>query len=924
MSTIISRYIYIFLLSAILCCLGCRREAEPKYRIGFSQCTGNDDWRRNMLTEMKRELFYHPEMKLLYKDAESSSERQVAQIRELLKEKIDILLVSPNEATPLAPVIAEVYGKGIPVIILDRKAATDSFTAYIGGDNRNIGKLAAEYIAAQLKGKGRIIEVTGLRGSSPTVERHEGFRNTLAKYPGLQLTATLEGSWVASKTKDAAAKNDAAIRQTDIIFAQNDVMAYAMYQYCRDKGISNVRFIGVDASPYPDAGIDLVSRGVLSASLLYPSGGKEAISMAANILAGAKPPRNTLLQTVLIDSSNVKLMRLQIDKIQVQHQEIEKQQSLLQEQRRLYQDQQHLLRIVATSLCVAFLLGIVLFFILRTNRRINRQLKQQRDEILLQRDQLVEMTGKAEKATEAKFAFFTNLSHEFRTPLTLIQAPLENLLAGRQLSSIQKQQLELMRRNVVRLMRLVNQLLEFRRIESGKLQLKVSENELSAFVTDIMEAFKGIAVKKHIDFRLICRQPGIKAWLDQRLFDRVLYNLLSNAFKFTPDYGKVHIYLELSGTSEEAILRIEDDGAGMDENTLMHAFELFYQSRESEHKGTGIGLALSREIIQLHHGNISVKSKKGTGTAFTITLPASSAPFAQEEIQQEEEHVNVINESLHNYVEELENMAPIAIPVSRQEQSHSLLIIEDHPDLNSFLAGYLSEYYEVFHAGDGEEGLKLAFRHIPDIIICDIMLPGIDGIKVLETIKNDIRTSHIPVMLLSANNSEEQRIRGMQHKADAYISKPFNMQYLKESIASMLSNRALLKDHYITEPETRINTVQSNKPDRKFVNDFTAVVEENLGNDQFSVEDICTKLSISKMQLYRKVKQLLDCNVNDFILDARVKKAKYLLVNSQSTISEIAYTCGFSSPAYFSTVFKARCQQTPKMFREQAFKKPGV
>jgi signal transduction histidine kinase/DNA-binding response OmpR family regulator len=925
LSASFSRYIYLFLLPAIFCWLGCRQEAEPKYRIGFSQCTGNDDWRRNMLTEMKRELFYHPEMKLLYKDAESSSPRQVAQIRELLTENIDILLVSPNEATPLAPVIAEVYAKGIPVIILDRKAATDSFTAYIGGDNRNIGKLAAEYIAAQLHGKGRIIEVTGLSGSSPTVERHEGFRNALAKYPGLQLTATLEGSWVGDKTKEAAAKNEEALRQADIIFAQNDVMAYSMYQYCQDKGIDNVRFIGVDASPYPDAGIDLVSRGILSASLLYPSGGKEAISMAANILAGKKPPRNTLLQTVLIDSSNVKLMRLQIDKIQVQHQEIEQQQSLLQEQRRLYQDQQHLLRIVATSLCVAFLLGIVLFFILRTNRRINHQLKQQRDEILLQRDQLVEMTGKAEKATEAKFAFFTNLSHEFRTPLTLIQAPLENLLAGRQLSSIQKQQLELMRRNVVRLMRLVNQLLEFRRIESGKLQLKVSENDLPAFVTEIMEAFKGIAVKKHIDFRLISRQPGIKAWLDQRLFDRVLYNLLSNAFKFTPDYGKVHIYLELSGSSEEAILRIEDDGAGMDENTLMHAFELFYQSRESEHKGTGIGLALSREIIQSHHGTISVKSKKGAGTTFTITLPVNSTPFAQEEIQQEEEHINVINESLHNYVEELENMGPVTtVAPTRGEQSHSLLIIEDHPDLNSFLAGYLSEYYEVFHANNGEEGLLLAFRHVPDIIICDIMLPGIDGIKVLETIKKDIRTSHIPVMLLSANNSEEQRIRGMQHKADAYISKPFNMQYLKESIASMLSNRALLKDHYITEPETRVHAVQSNKPDRKFVNDFTAIVEENLGNDQFNVEDICTQLSISKMQLYRKVKQLLECNVNDFILDARVKKAKYLLVNSQSTISEIAYTCGFSSPAYFSTVFKARCQQTPKAFREQAFKKPGV
>jgi len=875
-----------------------------------------------MLVEMERELFYHPDMQLLYKDAEDNSKRQINQIHELLAEKIDILLVSPNEAAPLAPVIAEVYGKGIPVIILDRKAATDSFTAYIGGDNYNIGRLAAEYIAGLLGTKGRVVEVTGLKGSSPTVERSKGLHDALRQYPGLQLTASLEGSWVANKTQEAAAHNKAALQQADIVFAQNDVMAYGMYRYCQANGFPNIRFIGVDASPYPDAGIDLVSRGILSASLLYPSGGKEAISMAADILAGKKVPRNTLLQTVLIDSSNVMLMRLQIDKIQAQHQEIEQQQSLLQEQRRLYQDQQHLLRIVATTLCVAFLLGIILIFILRTNRRINRQLKQQRDEIQQQRDQLVEMTAKAQEATEAKFTFFTNLSHEFRTPLTLIQAPLENLLTSRQLSSLQKQQLELMRRNVIRLMRLVNQLLEFRRIESGKLQLKVSENELSVFVTEIMEAFKGVAVKKQIDFRLINRQPGIKAWLDQRLFDRVLYNLLSNAFKFTNDHGKVHIYLEKPDHSPYALIRIEDDGAGMDETTLAHAFELFYQSRESEHKGTGIGLALTREIISLHHGSISVESCKNAGTTFMINLPTKSDAFAPEEIQLENESVNIFNHQLHCYVEELEQTIP-ATPGTTgiKEPTHSLLIIEDHPDLNNFLVGYLSEQYEMFHATNGDDGLQLAFRHIPDLILCDIMLPDINGIQVLRTLKNDIRTSHIPVILLSANSSEEQRIEGMQHNADAYISKPFNLKYLEQNIASMLNNRARLKDHYIAEPETRVHTIHTDKIERRFVNDFNAVVEEHLGNDQFCVEDICQQLSISKMQLYRKVKQLLDCNVNDYILEARVKKARYLLANSRQSVAEVAYACGFSSPAYFSTVFKTRNGQTPKAFRDQINKK---
>lgn len=915
----------------ICCCLtiailspGCRQVDKPRYRIGFSQCTGNDDWRKNMLVEMKRELFYHPDMQLLYKDAADDSKRQISQIQELLAENIDILLVSPNEAIPLAPVITAVYRKGIPVIILDRKAATDSFTAYIGGDNYNIGKLAGEYIAGLLGTKGRVVEVTGLKGSSPTIERSQGLHDALRQQAGLQLTASLEGNWVAGKTQEVAARNKALLQQADVVFAQNDVMAYGMYRYCQANALPHIRFIGVDASPYPDAGIDLVARGILSASLLYPSGGKEAISMAADILSGKKVPRNTLLQTVLIDSSNVKLMRLQIDKIQVQHQEIEQQQSLLQEQRRQYQDQQHLLRIVVTTLCVAFLLGIILIFILRTNRRINRQLKQQRDEIQQQRDQLVEMTAKAQEATEAKFTFFTNLSHEFRTPLTLIQAPLDNLLTSRQLSSPQKQQLELMRRNVIRLMRLVNQLLEFRRIESGKLQLQVSENELSVFVTEIMEAFKAIAIKKHIDFRLINRQPGIKAWFDQRLFDRVLYNLLSNAFKFTSDHGKVHICLEQPEHSQDVLIHIEDDGAGMDETTLAHAFELFYQSRESEHKGTGIGLALTREIISLHHGSIRVESSKNAGTTFTITLPAKNNAFAPEEIQQEQESINIFHQQLNCYVEELEQTIPSTSGASTvKEHTHSLLIIEDHPDLNNFLVGYLSEQYETFHATNGDDGLQLAFRHIPDLILCDIMLPGANGIQVLRTLKNDIRTSHIPVILLSANSSEEQRIEGMQHNADAYISKPFNLKYLEQNITSMLNNRARLKDHYIAEPETRVHTIQSDKTERRFINDFTAVVEEHLSNDQFCVEDICQQLSISKMQLYRKVKQLLDCNVNDYILEARVKKARYLLANSRQSVSEIAYACGFSSPAYFSTVFKTRNGQTPKAFREQINKKTG-
>lgn len=913
------RYGFLFLLFLSIF-FGCGKKSTPKYKVGFSQCTGRDNWRQNMLAEMKRELFYHPELELIYKDADGDNKTQIQQIRELINQKIDILLVSPNEAAPLDTVIANAYSRGIPVIILDRKAVTDSFTAYIGGDNYNIGKLAAEYIAGELKGKGKIVEVTGLHGSSPTIERHKGFQEALTKYPGLQVIATFEGDWEAEKTLKNAIGNEAAIREASVVFAHNDIMAHSLYKYCRSKGLDSIRFIGVDASPYPDGGIDLVSKGILSASFLYPSGGKEAITMASDILAGKQVKRNILLQTILIDKTNVQLMRLQIDKILAQHQEIEQQQSILQEQRRLYQDQQHLLRIVVTSLVVAFILGIILFNILRINRRINRKLKQQRDEIQLQRDQLVEMTSKAQEATEAKFAFFTNLSHEFRTPLTLIQAPMEYLLNSRQISSPQKQQLELMRKNVTRLIRMVDQLLEFRRIESGKLQLKVSENDLSLFLTDIMESFKGIAVKKNIDFRLICRQPAIKAWFDVRLFDRVLYNLLSNAFKFTGNRGKVHIHVKRPENDQVAIISVEDDGAGMDAQTLAHAFELFYQSRHTEHKGTGIGLALSKEIMALHHGTINVESKEGFGATFTITLPTNCTSFLPEEIQSEQEFENntMVDPHLYGLPDEIEMLPPsypAAIPAG--DHSYSILIIEDHSDLNKFIGNYLSEQYEIFYAENGDEGLQIAFTQIPDLILCDVMLPGMDGITLLNILKKDVRTSHIPVILMSADGSDEQRIKAMRHNVDAFIGKPFNLTFLVENISSILNNRSILKEHLVISPETRIHSSVLSKTDRKFINDFAAVVEKNLGNDQFGVESICKDLSISKMQLYRKVKQQLNCNVNDYILDARIKKSCYLLINSSESISDIAYSCGFSSSSYFSTVFKSRCKTTPKQYRDQ-------
>jgi signal transduction histidine kinase/DNA-binding response OmpR family regulator len=908
--------IFVCVLALLTFFTACK-DKPKKYLVGFSQCVESDAWRKTMLEEMKRELSFHPEVTFVYRQADGNSQKQISQVKELLSQRVDILIISPNEADPLTPIVEETFNSGTPVIVVDRKISSPLFTAYVGGDNYEIGKMAGEYAINLLKGKGNIIEITGLPKSTPAIERDRGFAEAIKNYPLLNIVKRINGEWYKQKAQDELSKIAGDYGDVNLVFAQNDMMASGSYEVYKNKGLHVPKIIGVDGLPCNACGMQFVSEKLITATMLYPTGGEESIRTAMKILNKEDFKKENNLQTVVIDSSNVRLMQLQAAKTASQQQSIERQQQMLEEQERTYKSQTTLLYIVASLLILSVALGGFVLYSLRENRKINEKLQLQNFEISDQKNKLEEMSAKANAANEAKVAFFTNISHEFRTPLTLILGPLEELLASNK--NAHKQNLNLIHKNVIRLLRLVNQLMDFRKIEVDKMRLRASENDVINFVSEIMQSYKSIAHKRNIDLRMMTNERQLDVWFDTNMLDKVVFNLLSNAFKFTKDNGYIHIYTNKSENGNEAVIKVEDNGIGMDEEVVNKAFDLFYQGEYENHKGSGLGLALSKELIKLHRGSITVSSKKWKGTTFEIRLPLGNSHLEKQDLIQTADPPFVLYEHEKVFTTDLDAEQPIKNEIEgiRKDKEYSILLIEDNSELRSFLTSKLQSGYAVLEAENSQSALQEAFDSVPDLIISDIVIPGKDGIALVNIFKNDIRTSHIPIILLTGKTNIEHQIEGMKNMADAYITKPFNMPFLEQTIKSLLSNRAILKEHFTSELPSNLKTQTIGKIDRKFVSEFTSMVESNLSNEDFSIEDICKSLGVSRVQLYRKVKALLNINVNDYILNTRLQKAKYFLQHEELNISEIAYKIGFSSPAYFSTVFKSKFGVTPKAFKEQ-------
>ena len=900
----------ILYLTLALVCLSCTK-SKPKYVIGVSQCSG-DIWRDKLNEELHMGTYFHDDVELLYASADDNDEKQIEQIDAFVSEGINLLIVSPNQVATISPAIDRAYDRGIPVIVFDRKTSSKKFTAYIGADNEDMGHEMGEYIAAQLKGKGRVLEIMGLKGSSPAIERHEGFVRALQKYPGIQLVASLQGDW----TEDSGRKAIEELRKTDpqkvkdidYVFGQNDRMAVGAYHALDGEHNPQTRYCGIDALPSKGGGMECVRDGILTASYIYPTHGDEVLQLAINILKGKNYEKENPLKGALVTKDNAHVLLLQNEEMTRQKGELEQLHTKVDDTLAVLNNQNVSLITLIIIVFLLIALCTYAYWAYLTKARYSQQLQESYER---QR----QLTSEIEEMTKAQLMFFTNVSHEFRTPLTLIADPVDHLLEDNTLTDSNRHLLGMVRRNVHVLMQLVNEILDFRKVQSGKMELQLSSFDLRDAVAGWLADFEATARKKNISLVSQLPEEAMPIEADLTKVARIYFNLMSNALKFTPEGGTIDTRLRHDGTN--CVLTVADTGVGMDENDRKHVFDRFYQIKGTS-GGTGIGLSLVRSFAEMHHGTATVESSKGEGSAFTITLPTRQ-PSVDNVPHSEPCDIltSITSDPAPSAMESPLENEQVTVPADADRPT--ILVIDDNADVRDYLRTLLSPRYNVVVAVNGEAGLQEASREVPDLVVCDVMMPIMNGLEFCNRMKSETATSHIPVILLTARTLESQQTEGYEHGADSYITKPFSSQLLLARIDNLLRSRIQLKALFTTgiqqttdsPQEPTVSGQQLNTTEQAFIDRLRHIIEERMVDTDFGVEVIGTEIGLSRVQLYRKVKALTGSTPVDLIRKARLARARQLLQTTGMSISEVAYTVGFSAPSYFTKCFKEEYGMLP-------------
>ncbi|MFC3334272.1 hybrid sensor histidine kinase/response regulator transcription factor [Flavobacterium palustre] len=900
------KYSFIIILGVIVFLHSCQSSTETDpVSIGFSQCINQDIWRLSMNHEMTVEASLHPGVDLTIYNANRKVKKQIQDIERMIQEKRDIIIVSPFESDSVVPVIEKAVLKGIPVIIVDRKVNTSNYTAYIGADNVEVGRIAAKHIVSLSKGNANVVEIKGSSSTSPGFERNLGFRQLLDKYPGIKVV-TMEAR------KDELALEDFLkilnrFPDIDYIFAYNDVIAYQTWMVLKKRGLEKkIKIIGVDGLNVPSGGLQLVKEGILNSTVLYPTGGSEAVKLALKLINKEVVPKNNKLNTILIDSLNADIMSNQFDKITIQQSDIEQQQIRIENQEKEYSTQNNLLKVLISLLIIVLSLAIYSVYSRIMISRKKQELEETNKKIKHQRNEIKKFSNELKQSNEARLNFFTGLSHEFKTPLTLILSSVESLESEFKNKGIAiNKEINLMYNNSRRLLRLINQLLDYRKMEGEKFTLRASQTNLLDFSKSIVCDFDREAKKKNIDFSLTTNNENLEVYIDRNLMDKVYFNLLSNAFKFTPENGKIAISIKEDKTNNTVHIHFKDSGIGIPEKEIKEVFNAFYQGSNNYRNSSGIGLHLSKSFIDLHKGTIDVVSKNGA--EFIITLPLGKDHLDEK---------SIVKEAVLDYVHQSDYLD--AEVIQKQEPQHhedrySILYIEDNNDLLDFVSNKFSNEY-TFYTSDGTNAVEYALELIPDIIICDLNLPELNGFQISEKLKKDLRTSHIPIIILTSSDDQDSYLKALDSGADVFLTKPFNLKVLAQSIKALLFNREKLR-YYYTNNIINIEEGTFGITEQDFLKKLNEIVEKNLDNSAYTVEDLAKSLAISRVQLYRKVKAILGISISDHINNIRLEKSKELLKKSDMTISEIAYAVGFSTPNYFSTLFKNKFGISPKEYK---------
>lgn len=718
------KHIILYVVLLLLVLVSC---SDRRTVIGVSQCS-DDIWRQKVNREIKIGQYQYKNVDVVFASANNNGQRQARQIDSLVKTKVDLLVVAPSDVKTVAPAIERAYRAGIPVILYDRMIESTHYTAYIGTDNVAIGKEVADYLAHQLQGRGTVVEITGERGSTPVADRHRGFMQGMKAFPQIQVV-TLEGDWNLAGAKKLMRQYMDAGKPVDAVFGHNDAEAWGAQQAAREKNRDKqMLFVGIDGLPGENQGVDLVDKGVMTASYIYPTKGEAIVPLAMNILQGKPYKRMNYFQSALVTAENAKLIDMQYKEIEGQTVNLNAIYSSINDYMKMYRWQK-IISILAVAVVV--LLLIMIFYrrkVRREKEKLNKQRKQMADE---------------------KIAFFTNVSHQLRTPLTLVSGPLNRLMQADNYTEEQKMLLQVVSRNV------------------GQLETLTAD-----------------------------------------------------------------------------VLNFKDQVDAMNQATADEASE--------------------KELSQ-----------------------------------------HVLRDSRHQML--LQQDA---------EELSTILIVDDNEDIRSYLRVLLAGQYYVIEASDGQNGLRLAKESVPDLIVSDVMMPVMDGLTFCSKIKEDEVTSHIPVILLTARSDESQRIEGYEHGADAYITKPFNDHLLLVRISNLLQARRQKKNDEAKQMLSA-EDIQTDEPgERMFLERFKKAAKLHIGDANLRMDDLGSELSLSKVQMYRKVKALTGKTPAEVLREMRMQKAYSLLKQTDKTISEVAAEVGFAIPGYFSASFKKQFGINPTELRD--------
>lgn len=903
-----------------LCLASCRgKEAHKRFVVGVSQCS-EDTWRDKLNEELRIAATYY-DVDLQIKSANDDVRLQTEQIDRFVEQGVDLLVVAPGQVS-ISPAIDKAYEKGIPVIIFDRRTRSNKYTAYIGADNHDIGASMAEFMANANTAGTKVVELCGLSSSSPAIERDAGFDSVAAHRPNIDIVKKVYADW----TEEGAYHVMDSLLSTpypafNCLFAHNDRMAMGARRAVVKHGIDpkTIKLCGIDAMPQHGGGMQLVAEGKLFASSIYPTRGDEVMRLAMKILTHKPYNRENRLSSALVTEANARVLLMQNDETTRQQGHLSELRNRVDKTVSDFKTQRIYLLIMLSAL---LLLALAYVYVVNANRakaRMNRQLA---DSVEQQR----QMTKHIEELTHTQLQFFTNISHELRTPLTLIAGPTEQLLEDKTVQGTHRRMLQMVERNTKILIQLVSEILDFRKVQNNKAVLKLNRFNLGETLRLWADDFGAVTSRKGIKVQVDTPADAAQATIiaDRDKLARVFFNLMSNAVKYTPKDGTITITLR-HNEGEFFFTMNNDSVKTISKDDLPHIFERFYQSKGSI-GGTGIGLALVKANVDLHHGSISATSTQEEGTTFSITLPDTQEGYDPD--ADKDNNKDNSTKAEQGYVDD--SYAPANVEAAEKAERITnaedfdadrplVLIIDDNNGMRAYLRSILQDHYNVSEAVNGQQGLERARREVPKLVVCDVMMPVMDGLEFTRRLKADTATSHIPVILLTARSLSEQREEGYGTGADSYLTKPFTGSLLLARIDNLIHSRTLLRSLFSgNSKEEEKEGEMLGAQDQTFVTRLREVIRDNMGDSDFSVERIGEEIGLSRVQLYRKVKALTGQTPVELLRKARLERSRRLIEKTEKSVSEIAYEVGFTSPSYFNKCFKDEFGISPGTMREKA------